>query len=117
MGGYMKKKLFLCLVLIFGFTLLCFADENPKYELEKKVTSLSLKDLDGNEFDLEKILEQDNINGVVFVFLSYRCSGSLVYDGRFVEYAGDFEKKGIKFIGINSNYNETVNDLKSHAKS
>lgn len=113
----MKKILSLCLVLIFGFTLLGFADENPKYELEKKVTSLSLKGLDGNEFDLEKILEQDNINGVVFVFLSYKCSGSLAYDGRYVEYAADFEKKGIKFIGINSNYNETVYDLKAHAKS
>lgn len=113
----MKKILSLCLVYIFGFTLLGFAGEDPKYELGKKVTSLSLKDLDDNEFDLERILEQDNVNGVVFVFLSYRCDGSLAYDERYVEYAGDFEKKGIKFIGINSNYNETIEGLKAHAKS
>ncbi len=111
----MKKILTLCLVFVFGFTLLGFAGENLKYELDKKVTGLSLKDLDGNEFVLEKILEQDNINGVVFVFLSHKCSGSLAYDERYVEYSEDFDKKGIKFIGISSNYNETVKDLKAHA--
>jgi len=111
----MKNLLVFCIVFIFSLALLGFADAQIKYELDGKVTELSLKDLDGNEFNLEKVLAQDDVKGVVFVFMSYQCPGSIAYDARYVEYATEFGKKGIKFVGVSSNFNDPVEAYKDYA--
>ena len=112
----MKKIFILCLVLIFGFTLSGFAVDNMKYKLDNEVINLTLNDLEGNKFDLEEVLAQKTVNGVIFVFLSHQCPGSIIYDERYVEYTTNFRKKGIRFIGISSNSDDTVEAQKAYAE-
>ncbi|MCP4724628.1 MAG: redoxin domain-containing protein [bacterium] len=111
----MKKALVVCVLLAFCFVMFGFG-EDLKYELDKKVTGLKLKDLDGKEFDLEKVLKQDDVKGVVFSFISYQCPGSIAYDSRYVEYTDVLAKKGILFIGVASNYNDTIEDFKKYSE-
>ena len=99
----MKKVFIIALVLVFTLVLLAFAVQDLKYELGKKVTGLTLKDHDGKDFDLEKVLADENTKGVVFIFISYRCPDSRGYDERYVKYAADFKKNGILLVGINAN--------------
>jgi len=112
----MKKVFIIALVLVFTIALLAFAVQDLKYELGKKVTGLTLKDHDGKDFDLEKVLADENTKGVVFIFISCVCPDSRGYDERYVKYAADFKKNGILLVGINANYNETVEEMSAYAK-
>lgn len=112
----MKKVLTICLVLVFSLALFSAGGQDLKYELGEKVTGLTLKDHDGKDFDLEKVLAGKDTTGVVFIFISWTCPDSRGYDERYVKYAADFMKNGILLVGINANYTETVEDMKAYAK-
>jgi len=112
----MKKIAAVCLVMVLAFSLTASAVDDLKYEIGKKVTNLILKDQDGAVFDLEKELAGENVKGVVFLFLSYKCPTSIACDDRYVQYAADFREKGILLVGINSNVTENVQDMKANAK-
>jgi len=54
-------------------------------------------------------------NGAVIVFLSAQCPVVKGYNARINQIAADYEAKGIKFIGINSNSTESLEWVKSDA--
>lgn len=54
-------------------------------------------------------------NGAVIVFLSAQCPVVKGYNARINQIAADYEAKGIKFIGINSNSTESLERVKSDA--
>lgn len=54
-------------------------------------------------------------NGAVVVFLSAQCPVVKGYNQRINQIAADYEAKGIKFIGINSNATESLDWVKSDA--
>lgn len=54
-------------------------------------------------------------NGAVIVWLSAQCPVVKVYNDRINAIAAEFQSKGIKFIGINSNVTESDEWVKSHA--
>lgn len=54
-------------------------------------------------------------NGAVIVFLSAQCPVVKGYNARINQIAADYESKGIKFIGINSNSTESLEWVKSDA--
>ncbi|CAN5427479.1 hypothetical protein BH18ACI3_BH18ACI3_05070 [soil metagenome] len=54
-------------------------------------------------------------NGSVIVFLSAQCPVVKGYNARINQIAADYEAKGIKFIGINSNSTESLERVKSDA--
>ena len=65
-------------------------------------TNRSLNDLKGEK-------------GAVVVFLSAQCPVVRGYNDRINKLAAEYEAKGIKFIGINSNSTEPLDWVKSHA--
>lgn len=65
-------------------------------------TNRSLNDLKGEK-------------GAVVVFLSAQCPVVRIYNDRINKLAAEYEAKGIKFIGINSNSTEGLDWVKSHA--
>lgn len=112
----MKRVLFIGTLLFLAVSLIGFAPNGDKYVIGGKVAGLVLKDLDGGTFNLEKILGEKDTKGVVFVFLSYKCPDSKACDDRYVDYAEKYGKKGIKFVGINSNMRtENKEDMKKWA--
>ena len=112
----MKKAVVLSLVLILTSTLGSFANDEIICKLGGEVKGLKLKDLSGKEFDLDKVLKKDEVKGVVFVFISYTCPGSISNDSRYIQHTKNFKEKGVLFVGISSNYNESEEDMRKYAE-
>jgi len=111
----MKKLCAVFIILILAASFMSFSFNGIKYTLGGKVTGLELKDLYGKVFNLDKVLAEDDVRGVVFVFLSYKCPASKASDERYVSYAAKYKQKGIIFVGINSNSTENIEDMKKWA--
>ena len=112
----MKRCFIYLCILTFVLTSFGFSTEDLNYKLGAKVTNLSLKDLNGKEFDLEEILSRDDVKGLVLVFISVKCPASAFNDSRYIQHASKFKEDGILFAGISSNYDDSIEDLKEHAE-
>lgn len=74
----------------------------------------SLTALDGKPFSLAEATKGNSL--VVLMFISTQCPYSNAYNDRMRDMAAVYAKKGVLFVGINSNKTETVQDAAAHAK-
>ena len=74
--------------------------------------NFSLPDLNGNIQTLNRLKGQ---KGAVVIFLSAGCPVVKAYKDRINQIAAEAYTKGISFIGINSNSNESLSWVKSNA--
>ena len=51
----------------------------------------------------------------VVLFVATRCPVSLAYDSRMAKLAADYQPKGVKFYGVNSNKQEDIAEIAGHA--
>lgn len=72
----------------------------------------TLPDPDGKQHSYQDLKGE---NGTVLIYLSVQCPVVKGYNDRINQLAADYEAKGIRFIGINSNSTETPEDIKAHA--
>ena len=77
----------------------------PKFEL---------KTVDGKSFSLADA-EKAN-KAVVLMFIATKCPYSNAYNDRMRQMAEDYSRKGVLFVGINSNKTEPQDEVVSHAK-
>ena len=75
---------------------------------------ISLTTIDGKPFSLADATKANSL--VVVMFISTQCPYSNGYNGRMKDMATAYSKKGVQFVGINSNKTETVQDAVDHAK-
>ncbi|MGK9476300.1 thioredoxin family protein [Melioribacter sp. OK-6-Me] len=78
-----------------------------------KVENFKLKDYNGKEYQLSDFKES---RAIVIMFIATQCPISNAYNSRMVKLYNDYKKKGVSFIGINSNKQESVDEIKEHAK-
>lgn len=78
-----------------------------------KVENFKLKDYNGKEFQLSDF---KNSKAIVIMFIATECPVSNAYNSRMAKIYNDYKDKNITFIGINSNKQESVADIKEHAK-
>jgi peroxiredoxin len=76
--------------------------------------AFDLKTLDGKPFSLADA-EKSN-KAVVLMFIATKCPVSNAYNDRMRDIANEYGKKGILFVGINSNSTETESEVKAHAQ-
>ena len=76
--------------------------------------AFELKSVDGKPFSLADA-EKTNAY-VVLMFIATQCPYSNGYNDRMRDMAAAYAKKGIQFVGINSNNTESVEETASHAK-
>ena len=76
--------------------------------------AFQLTTIDGKPFSLADA-EKANA-AVVLVFISTQCPYSNAYNDRMRDAANAYAKKGVLFVGVNSNSTETVQDAVDHAK-
>jgi peroxiredoxin len=74
--------------------------------------NFTLPDTNGKNQSLNELKGE---KGAVVVFLSAQCPVVRGYKDRINKLAADYEAKGIKFIGINSNSTESLDWIKTHA--
>jgi peroxiredoxin len=78
----------------------------------KKAENFSLKDFNGMVHSLS---DYKNSKAIVLMFIATQCPVSNAYNSRMVKLYDEFSKKDIAVIGINSNEQENVNEIKDHA--
>ena len=75
--------------------------------------NFQLTTVDGKTFSLADA-EKAN-KAVVVMFIATKCPYSNAYNDRMRQMAADYSKKGILFVGVNSNNTEPEAEVKSHA--
>ena len=98
----------LCLALAAGPALA----EGPA--IGSAAPPISLTTIDGKPFSLADATKANSL--VVLMFISTQCPYSNAYNVRMKDMAAAYSKKGVQFVGINSNKTETVQDAVDHAK-
>lgn len=53
----------------------------------------------------------------VLLFIATQCPVSKAYDARMAQIARDYEKRGVRFLGVNSNKQEAAAEIAAHAKA
>jgi peroxiredoxin len=76
--------------------------------------AFSLTTIDGKPFSLADATKANSL--VVVMFISTQCPYSNAYNDRMRDMAAAYARKGVQFVGINSNKTETVQDAVDHAK-
>lgn len=110
------KVLTRILVLAFILTLASgVLAESGKVKMGKKVNNFTLRDAMGVQHSL-KDLSQDK-KATVLMFIATQCPVSNDYNERMVALHNDYKDKGIQFIGINSNKQESVEEIAEHNKA
>lgn len=85
----------------------------PQLEIGAPAPVFTGKTVGGEERSLEKYLDG---NLVVLMFIATECPVSNDYNERMAELAGTYAGQKVTFIGINSNRQETVGEIKEHAQ-
>ena len=111
-------KLFLCSALLLAFLPLALpviAEEKPKtIEMDKLVPfDFKLKTADGKT---EYTLSQFKGKILVIEYIATRCPYSLQQDPVIRKVCADYSKKGVAFLGINSNKQEPAPEVAKHQK-
>jgi peroxiredoxin len=79
----------------------------------KKVENFTLEDYNGVKHSLTDYTKSKVI---VVMFIATQCPVSNAYNERMVDLYNDYSKKGVSFVAINSNKQESVDEIKNHAK-
>src|SRR6266487_1526410 len=74
----------------------------------------TLKTVDGKTFSLAEAARSHK--AVVVMFIATKCPYSNAYNDRMREMAAAYEKRGVLFVGINSNKTEPADEVGAHAK-
>src|SRR6476620_5866456 len=82
------------------------------FAIGQKLDGFTLPDTNGKN---RTYADLKGKNGAVVIFLSAQCPVVRGYNERMNKIAADYESKGIKLIGINSNASEGLDWVKSHA--
>lgn len=98
------KKLILLLTFLFG---------TISAQVPLKYDNFSLKGIDGKTYSLSDF---KNAKAIVIIFISTQCPVSNDYNSRMEKIYQDYKNRGVAFIGINSNKEESVDEIKEHAK-
>jgi len=85
----------------------------PPSPLGKKVGDFRLHDFRGKEHALSEYADRKL---VVVAFLGTDCPLAKLYAPRLAELAAEFEPQGVAFIGINSNFQDSLAQIGSYAQ-
>lgn len=81
--------------------------------VDEKVPTFTLKDYNGNEHSLESYF---NNKFVVVMFIATQCPVSNAYNERMAKLYEDYASRDVAFFGINSNKQESVEEIADHSK-
>jgi peroxiredoxin len=83
-------------------------------QLGAPAPAFSLTTLDGQAFTLAEAARSHK--AVVVMFIATQCPYSNAYNDRMRDMAAAYAKRGVLFVGINSNKTEPAEEVASHAK-
>src|SRR5262245_36721725 len=103
------------LALAFGVAALAGGDEKPelKSPVGKQIAEFKLDDYLGSAHSSS---EWKDKKALVVVFLGTECPLAKLYGQRLAELDKKYSDKGIQFVGINSNQQDSLTDIAHYAK-
>jgi peroxiredoxin len=106
----------LCCALLSGgfFATPTFASAGQPVEAGTKAPEFSLNDVDGHSHALADFLKNKL---TVVMFIATQCPVSNAYNTRMVKLDDDFGSRGVAFVGINSNKQEAIDEIRQHSKT
>ena len=107
-----RRSIFLVAILVAFVCVLSSESNAQGLVIGAMVENFALPDTNGKSQSLNNLKGE---KGTIVVFLSAQCPVVKAYNSRINQIAADYEAKGIKFIGINSNATESLDFVKSHA--
>ena len=110
----MSRSLYLVVAFTALTLLLSLAVAAPPSTLTPgtKAPSFTLNDVNGKSHSLN---DYSSSKYVALIFIATRCPVSNAYNERMVKLNDDYTSKGITFLGINSNSQEGIEEVKDHA--
>jgi peroxiredoxin len=118
----MKKSTSLLAAGILGLGLTSFAlrvqsapqtGATSTVSFDKKIAPFTLQTTDGKT---TTVGDWDKSKATVLMFIATQCPISNDYNARMATLAQKYTSKGIRFVGINSNKQESGAEVESHAK-
>jgi peroxiredoxin len=79
----------------------------------KVYKNFTLSDYNGKEYLLYNFKES---KAIVIMFIATQCPVSNAYNKRMAKLYADYKDKGVTFLGINSNKQEDIGEIKEHAE-
>ena len=104
----MKKVLSLMLLTVFVSGLALASDPDMK-----KFENFTLEDYNGVKHSLA---DYKDAKAIVLMFIATQCPVSNAYNERMAELYADYKGKNVAFVGVNSNKQESIEEIKEHAK-
>lgn len=84
-------------------------------KMDKEVPNFTLKDAIDKEHSLKDLSHEKK--ATVVMFISTQCPVFNHYNERIIALHNDYKDQGVQFIGINSNKNESVEEIAEHNKT
>ena len=108
----LTRSLIAIFIFSIAFTMNASADS---VKMDKEVPSFTLKDAMDKEHSLKDLSHEKK--ATVVMFISTQCPVSNEYNERIIALHNDYKEQGVQFIGINSNRNESVEEIAEHSKT
>ena len=102
-----------CFFLFFSASLALAGEKAPAVSVGTKVAAIKLRDYRGGERSLDEFNTQ---KAVVLAFVSCDCPISRQYAPRLAKMAKEFESKGVAFVGIDANQQDSPTDIARYTK-
>jgi peroxiredoxin len=86
------------------------ADDGPRApsEIGRKIENFTLRDFRGKAFELTDLKDH---SAIVVVFVGTECPIANSYAARLRELSESFEARGVAFVGINSNSQDSITEI------
>ena len=108
----LTRMLIMTFIFIIAFSMNVSADT---VKMDKEVPNFTLKDAKDKAHSLKDLTHEKK--ATVVMFISTQCPVFSDYNERIVALHNDYKDQGVEFIGINSNRNESVEDIAEHSKT
>ena len=110
-----KKVIFVFLIIIPLIALVAIRAGKEKDIPSKpsKIENFSLPDASGKIHSLSNYKDS---KAIVVMFIATECPVSNAYNKRMAKLYNQYKEKKIAFVGINSNKQESVSDIKNHSE-
>ena len=110
-----KKAVFIFLIIvpIIALVAISATKEKDVPSNPSKIENFSLPDVSGKKHSLS---DYKDSKAIVVMFIATECPVSNAYNKRMAKLYNKYKEKNIAFVGINSNKQESVNDIKNHSE-
>ena len=111
--GLLGLGLFGCATQTQTFETAARADVATAPASATKIAAFSLPDAAGKSVEVGN---WDKSKATVILFVATQCPVSNAYNERMEKLAKDYSAKGVRFVGVNSNKQESSEEIASHSK-